>query len=294
MSYSYKRVVSRINELKKQYRVLELGNIKTNSTLFPFYAIDIPSISPQAPNILLCAGIHGDEPAGIEALLFFLEQSIEQYRRSFSFTIFPCLNPRGYEAGTRENNRGIDLNRNFLSSNPELETRLVRDFLRKKNQKYLFAWEMHEDNHLQPEPGYTLRDNPHAFYLYAVSPTNTVAQHVIKHLKRNKIPVTTKKVIYGESCSHGIIWNNNISISSPRKGTFDDEMRRYTSSIYTPETPTSWSFSKRVRAHSIALTAALATFSDYKIPPKHLNKNHSFYTKKHLLEGRNRVERHHN
>ncbi len=261
MSNSYHQIVSRIKALPKHYRILELDNIKTNSGKFPFYALTVPSLSPQAPNILLCAGIHGDEPAGIEALLFFLEQSIEQYRRSFSFTIFPCLNPRGYEAGTRENNRGIDLNRNFLSSNPELETRLVRDFLKKKNKKYCFAWEMHEDNHLQPEPGYTLRDNPHAFYLYAVSPTNTVAQHVIKHLKRNKIPVTTKKVIYGESCTAGILWDNG-KISSPRKCTFDEEMRRYTSSIYTPETPTSWSFSKRVRAHSLALTAALATFSD--------------------------------
>ncbi len=261
MLHSYHQVVSRINALKKQYHILKLGDVKTTTNKFPFYAIDVPSSSPQVPNILLCAGIHGDEPAGIEALLFFLEHSIEQYHRSFSFTIFPCLNPSGYEAGTRENYHNIDLNRNFNSRNLELETRLVLDFLKKKKQKYLFAWEMHEDNHLHPEPGYTLRDNPRAFYLYAVSPTNTVAQHVIKHLKRNKIPVTTKRVIYGESCSHGIIWNNNLSISSPRKGTFDEEMRKYTRSIYTPETPTSWTFSKRVKAHSIALTAALTTFS---------------------------------
>lgn len=261
MPRSYEAIISRIKSLSKQYHVLKLGNIKTGSSKFPFYTIDVPSSKPQAPNILLCAGIHGDEPAGIEALLFFLEHSIEQYCRSFSFTIFPCLNPRGYEAATRENNRGIDLNRNFLSHNPELETRLVCDYLKRTNKKYLFAWEMHEDNHLQPEPGYTLRDNPRAFYLYVVSPTNTIAQHVIRDLKKNKVAVTKKKEIYGESSDDGVISDNKKSIPSPRKGTFDEEMRKYTSSTYTSETPTSWSFSKRVRAHSLALTAALTAFS---------------------------------
>jgi len=259
MSHSYRRVVSRINVLKKQYHVLELGDVKTTTNKFPFYVVNIPSPSPQAPNILLCAGIHGDEPAGIEALLFFLEHSIEQYQHSFSFTIFPCLNPSGYERGTRENYHRIDLNRNFLSQNPELETRLLRDYLKRKNKRFLFAWEMHEDNHLQPESGYTLRDNPRAFYLYAVSPKNDVAQYVVENLKRNRFSVTKKKEIYGESCTAGIIWDNG-KISTPRKGTFDEEMRKYTSSVYTTETPTSWSFSKRVKAHSLALKAALAAF----------------------------------
>ncbi len=261
MPRSYEVVISRIKSLSKQYHVLELGNVETGSRKFPFYTIDVPSSKPQAPNILLCAGIHGDEPAGIEALLFFLEHSIEHYCRSFSFTIFPCLNPRGYEAGTRENNHGIDLNRNFRSQNLELETRLVRDYLKRKNKRFLFAWEMHEDNHLQPELGYMLRDNPRAFYLYVFSPTNDLAQDIMKNLKRNRIAVTKKPLIYGDVCNNGIIWNDRTSHSSPRKGTFDEEMRKYTSSIYTPETPTSWSFSKRVRAHSLALTAALTAFS---------------------------------
>ncbi len=261
MPHPYEAVISRLKGLPKQYHVLELGKVKTSSTTSPFYVIDVPSTSQQAPNILLCAGIHGDEPAGIEALLFFLEHSIEQYRRSFSFTIFPCLNPGGYEAGIRENDRGVDLNRNFISTNLELETRLVREFLQKTNLKYSFAWEMHEDNHLQPEPGYTLRDNPRAFYLYVVSPKKDFARDIIGDLRRNRIAVTKRKKIYGESCSHGIIWNNNISLSSSRRGTFDEEMRHYTSSIYTPETPTSWSFSKRVKAHSLALHAVLTFLS---------------------------------
>lgn len=58
------------------------------------------------------AGIHGDEPAGPLALLELLRAGFFEDGRSWS--VCPALNPTGLSANTRENDGGIDLNRDYL------------------------------------------------------------------------------------------------------------------------------------------------------------------------------------
>jgi hypothetical protein len=70
-----------------------------------------PSATAFAPRLFLSAGIHGDEPCGPEALLRFLE--LHSLADSCDWVIAPLLNPTGLKKGTRENNDGIDLNRDF-------------------------------------------------------------------------------------------------------------------------------------------------------------------------------------
>ena len=45
------------------------------------------------PKILISAGIHGDEPAGVEAILTFLEQHLPRWRDQFHtmFSLFKSL-----------------------------------------------------------------------------------------------------------------------------------------------------------------------------------------------------------
>lgn len=64
-----------------------------------------------ARRVLITGGVHGDEPAGVEAVLQFLEQSVADYVRHFHFVVIPCVNPSGYEANTRDNGSGEDINR---------------------------------------------------------------------------------------------------------------------------------------------------------------------------------------
>ncbi|MEZ5277384.1 MAG: M14 family metallocarboxypeptidase [Opitutaceae bacterium] len=66
-----------------------------------------------APHLYLSAGIHGDEPAGPEAICRLLEQP--HHLPDFRWTLFPLLNPAGYNLGTRENAAGLDLNRDYRS-----------------------------------------------------------------------------------------------------------------------------------------------------------------------------------
>src|SRR5687767_6343524 len=63
--------------------------------------------------VLLNGGTHGDEPAGAEAVVTFLEKRRYRHWPEVAFTVTPCTNPWGYVHGKREGPGGRDLNRAF-------------------------------------------------------------------------------------------------------------------------------------------------------------------------------------
>ena len=65
----------------------------------------------DVPCVYLSSGIHGDEPAGPQALLRLLREDF--FDESRTWLICPVLNPMGLIAGTRENVSGLDLNRDY-------------------------------------------------------------------------------------------------------------------------------------------------------------------------------------
>jgi predicted deacylase len=78
------------------------------------------------------AGIHGDEPAGIFALMDFarLLDAEPELARDYRLSLYPLCNPGGYERGTRESPSGKDLNREFWMSSQEPEVILLENELR--------------------------------------------------------------------------------------------------------------------------------------------------------------------
>jgi len=67
----------------------------------------------------IMATIHGNEPAGtplVQELTDYLQNNPELLEGR-QVVLMPLANPDGLTAGTRENVRGIDLNRNFRASN---------------------------------------------------------------------------------------------------------------------------------------------------------------------------------
>lgn len=91
-------------------------------------SIEIPAFSRlgagnKPPVILLSAGIHGDEPAGLLTILEFLKS---EPATEFTWLITPLLNPSGIIAGTRENMVGTDLNRAYgQCDSPEITSQLA-------------------------------------------------------------------------------------------------------------------------------------------------------------------------
>ncbi len=92
--------------------------------------------------VLITGGVHGDEPAGVEAALQFLEGMAPEYVRHFHFDVIACVNPSGYEANTRENGSGQDINRS-MSDNGVIEAVTLRQFI--VGQRFDLFFDLHED-----------------------------------------------------------------------------------------------------------------------------------------------------
>ena len=103
----------------------------------------IPRSRPRV-RVLLNGGTHGDEPAGVEALLRFLEQRRYEAWPEIAFTVIPCLNPWGFVRGIREGPAGHDLNRAFRRASPATpEVSAIKQVLSRR--RLTCSLDCHED-----------------------------------------------------------------------------------------------------------------------------------------------------
>lgn len=92
------------------------------------------------------AGIHGDEPEGVHALIRFLsllEQNPE-IARGYCLFIYPVCNPTGFQDRTRASRSGKDLNREFWKRSAEPEVQLLEAELR--NEHFHGMVTLHSDD----------------------------------------------------------------------------------------------------------------------------------------------------
>ena len=77
--------------------------------------IEALSFGEGERTILLMAGVHGGEKSGVEMVASVVERlrACDPACLKDRIVVLPRVNPDGYEAGTRRNARGIDINRNF-------------------------------------------------------------------------------------------------------------------------------------------------------------------------------------
>ncbi|MFH1275987.1 MAG: M14 family metallocarboxypeptidase [Candidatus Woesearchaeota archaeon] len=205
------------------------------------------------PKILLTAGIHGDEPAGVYALLRFMQGPLLNYLDRFNFLIFPCLNPWGFENDKRKNINGVDINRSFMMNTSVVA--LVLKTLIRDNLIYSFAMNLHEDDPLKPVGNLPIETNPRAFYLYEEQLNGrSIGMPIIRKLRDQEVKICSDVSIYGEGNQGGVIYSRSTS------GELEQFLQRFTNNILTPETPTIWPLEERVRVHLIAIEAALNMF----------------------------------
>jgi hypothetical protein len=98
----------------------------------PRFVLVGPATEHPPIRIGLFAGVHGDEPAGCEALVRFLEDLVHNPERAIGYdlAVYPVCNPTGYEDATRCNRAGFDLNREFWKSSLQPEVRILEAELR--------------------------------------------------------------------------------------------------------------------------------------------------------------------
>lgn len=77
--------------------------------------------------LAIFAGLHGDEPAGVHAVVDLLRalEADPFFGRAYRIHIYPLCNPTGYEDGTRHSRGGLDLNREFWRGSLEPEVAIM-------------------------------------------------------------------------------------------------------------------------------------------------------------------------
>ncbi len=98
----------------------------------PRFIFTGPEAAHDPIRLGLFAGLHGDEPAGCEALARFITDLVDSpaIARGYDLVIYPVCNPTGYEDGTRYNRAGADLNREFWRDSVHPEVRILERELR--------------------------------------------------------------------------------------------------------------------------------------------------------------------
>ncbi len=109
---------------------------------YPIYQIHLVPLIDTPKHVLITGGMHGDEPAGVEAVLQFLERDNTPLLKNFSFLVIPCINPYGYVHNTRETLDGIDINRAFETDNVA-EVAIVKKAL--GQTQFSLTIDFHED-----------------------------------------------------------------------------------------------------------------------------------------------------
>ncbi len=91
--------------------VSEYGSVVEGGRRYPLVRLTVPG----ERMLVLTAGFHGEEPAGPLTLAeHFAEIAAYARSRKVGLVVFPCINPSGFEAGTRYNASGEKPNNDFL------------------------------------------------------------------------------------------------------------------------------------------------------------------------------------
>ncbi len=88
------------------------------------------------------AGIHGDEPEGVRAVVQFIKllEAKPELATGYYLSFYPVCNPTGFEDGTRHSRSGKDLNREFWRNSDEPEVRLLQaELISHSFQRHHFA-----------------------------------------------------------------------------------------------------------------------------------------------------------
>ena len=221
----------------------EVDTLPGGNREYPLIKIIVGKGNPR--RILISGGIHGNEPAGVETICAFLENQLyKDFLENWEFTLLPCINPSGFEAGTRNNQDDIDLNRMFKETTTPREIDFIKTVL---DQPYDLDLELHED---VDSPGY---------YLYQKDQSTELSSlgRAILDQVESIHPLNLAEEIEEMPADRGLLGR----LSEP------DEMEwwpmalyaytRGCSHVFTLETSPALPMDVRVKAHLLAIQTAL-------------------------------------
>ena len=212
---------------------------------YPIYQIHLASPAGTPKHVLITGGVHGDEPAGVEAVLQFLARDNTALLKNFSFLVIPCINPYGYVHNTRETINDIDINRAFETEGVA-EVALVKEAL--GETQFSLAIDFHEDY------------DATGFYLYEgkrdekyIGPELAIAAKAIGSIDPDDP---------GEDAPDLAEGVYKVATSWGTQGLAPYLLHFHSEHVIISETPTDWHFEQRAALHLTILDTALNIISE--------------------------------
>ena len=196
--------------------------------------------------IYLSAGIHGDEPAGVWGLLYWLLNHIKVLHE-INLLIYPCLNPWGFINNSRLDSDGRDLNRYWHSKKKSAISSIKE---RINGLDSCLAINLHEDF------------DADGIYLYesTVRKKHDDLAHEILSSGSKHIPIDSRKKIEGRWSKNGIIRPTKDSL--PKEGLPEAAFlqENFSGRTFVFETPSEYDLGIRVKAHIAMLERTMKEF----------------------------------
>ena len=245
--HSFNSIINRLKNLSIDPGSIEtIKTYQTSAGLYPLIKIVLGK--GNSLRALISAGIHGDEPGGIESLINFLKNSeYLDYINEWEITLLPCINPYGYEFGTRTNHQGKDLNRLFKLKNPPDEVVFVQSIL---ETDFKLIIDLHEDN------------ESHGYYLYQTGLSKNYEKIGLEILNSLEgiMPINLETEIAGSQADQGIIGKELEILSMDWWPMALYGLSKGTQMCLTLETSSLFDMETRVHAHLTAIKTAFKHF----------------------------------
>lgn len=232
-AHDYGRLLARWEKLARQAgwtmrRLARAGE-------FPVYVVEAEG--RDSASLYLSAGIHGDEPAGTEALITWCEQRWRQLR-GVRLLIFPCLNPWGLQHNNRWDAHGRDLNRGYHRSDVPV-IKAQKKLL--QGRRFDAAVMLHEDY------------DAHGVYLYEIPGAKPFWGEDLIAAAARYLPLEPRRRLEGRRCRGGVIRTRVTPATLPEHPEAFLLRFGHTLRSITIETPSEFSLTARVRAQMAML-----------------------------------------
>ncbi len=236
---NYAQITERLKDLEMPMELLGIVHG------YPIHQIRLVSSAHKPRQVLVTGGVHGDEPAGVEAVLQLLARDNTALLKKFSFLVIPCVNPYGFVHDTRETLDGVDINRAFETDNVA-EVAVIKEAL--GQTQFLLTIDFHEDY------------DATGFYLYEgkrdekyIGPQLAAAAKAIGPLDAENPGEDAPEIADGVY---------KVATSWGTQGLAPYLLHFHSEHVIISETPTIWPLEQRVALHVAILDTALDSVSE--------------------------------
>jgi hypothetical protein len=198
---------------------------------------------PREGTIYMSAGIHGDEPAGTEALITWAEKNTRLLRRR-PFLLVPCINPWGIVNNVRLDSRKRDLNRSFQDDTVAEIAALKRLMGRRR---FSLGLTLHEDYDGQ------------GIYIYEIQGATPYWGEALLDVARPHLPPDPRGMIEGREAVGGLV-RRILDMSLFKEIGYPEAVYLHLQGcprVFTIETPSEYGLDRRVRAQVAVIEECL-------------------------------------